>query len=817
MKKNNTIIVVIAGILTAFISITAVALLLSGEKKGVYINEVCCKNEHIFADGNGGYYDYIELYNASGKAVDLTGYGLSDKEDEPYRYTFSDTTIKPGEYMVILATKEQTDSVSTGFGLDADEENRVFLSDAQGRLIDEMEIPILNMDVAYGRSEDGGQVLDMLMPSPYVSNQITGTYAAVEKPAFSMPSGFYDNQIQLEITCSDTNAKIYYTLDGSVPGTNSMLYQEPLTLEDVSESPNVYSARTDVCTSTTYVPKEPVRKANIVRAVAYDEAGHCSAITSGTFFIGLDQKKLYGDAPVISLISAPENFFDAEKGIYVLGKTYDDWMNENPENAQKADWERKGNFSNTGDKWERDVCFEYITPDGKAALSQDMGIRIKGNTTRTYYQKSFKLISRKNYGSKTLVYDLIPDNTRSDGKGLVSEYKSFVLRNGGNDNEYVKYRDSFTQTLVQNRNFETQQSIPCVVFLDGEYWGLYTLMEDYSDAYFATNYDIDKKNVIVVKTGEVDEGKAEDMVLFEEMYHFITQNDMTLENNYKKAKEYLDIESFIEYCSLQFYINNRDGINSNHNWGMWRVRDTVENVPNADGKWRMYIFDTEYSAGVYAKGDTYDEDNITSVFETLNKADPYDMRLLLQSLYQNEEFKAELINTVCDMRNYDFEKNHVLEVEQEMGDAYESLAVDSIYRNGPDWVVKWQDPAAYYKEKREELKKYYSERYDCYIDIVSEALHAGESGELTLEVSDVAAGTVIINHTQLDFSRIQDGTFVGTYFKDYPVNITAIPQEGFHFVGWEIDGGSVSDANRESAQLAIDEACKVTAVFEKDL
>lgn len=89
MKKSNTIIVVIAGILTAFISITAVALLLTGEKKGVYINEVCCKNEHIFADGNGGYYDYIELYNASGKAVDLTGYGLSDKEDEPYRYTLS--------------------------------------------------------------------------------------------------------------------------------------------------------------------------------------------------------------------------------------------------------------------------------------------------------------------------------------------------------------------------------------------------------------------------------------------------------------------------------------------------------------------------------------------------------------------------------------------------------------------------------------------------------------------------------------------------------------------------------------------------------
>lgn len=816
MKNKNIFIVSIASILTLLIAIVAFWLLCSGESHGIYINEVCSKNEHIFSDGNGGYYDYIELYNASKESVDLTGCGLSDKEEEPYRYTFSDVTIKPGEYIVILATKEATDSLSTGFGLDADEENRLYLSDANGRLLDEMVIPILKMDVAYGRSEDGGDVLDMLTPSPYVSNQTTGTYVDVEKPMFSIPSGFYADKVQLGISCSDEDAKIYYTLDGSVPDRNSSLYQAPLTLEDVSCMPNVYSSRTDICVSNTFVPTDPVKKANIVRAVAYDAAGHHSAVTSGTFFVGLDQKKLYGDAPVISLISDPDNFFDDTNGIYVLGKTYDDWLDANPDYAQKKGWEIEGNFTNSGDMWERDVYFEYITPDGEVGVSQDMGIRIKGNTTRTYSQKSFKLISRKNYGNKTLAYELIPDNIRSDGKGMVSEYKSFVLRNGGNDNEYAKYRDAFTQTLVQDRDFETQQSIPCVVFLDGEYWGMYTLTEDYSDSYFAYNYEIDKKNVITIKTGELDEGEENDMALFEEMYDFITQNDMTLESNYDKAKEYLDIESFIDYCSLQFYIDNQDGINLNHNWGMWRVRDAVANVPNADGKWRMYVFDTEYSSGIYTGGDTFDEDNISPVFQPLKQVDPFDMRVLLQSLYKNEEFQKEFLNTLCDMRSYDFEKNHVMEVEQTIGDEYAKLAIDSIYRNGPDWVVKWKKPEEYYDEKRAEVRKFFDGRYDSYIDIVSEALKVGESVEVTVSVSDIEEGNIKINHTLLDFTRFQNGSFSGRYFRDYPVDITAIPKDGYRFVGWEVNGGSVTDTEKESTQLTAEGECTIIAVFEKE-
>ena len=50
----------------------------------VTINEVCPKNGSYTAP-DGGTYDWIELYNASASAVDISGWGITDKEDTPYR------------------------------------------------------------------------------------------------------------------------------------------------------------------------------------------------------------------------------------------------------------------------------------------------------------------------------------------------------------------------------------------------------------------------------------------------------------------------------------------------------------------------------------------------------------------------------------------------------------------------------------------------------------------------------------------------------------------------------------------------------------
>ena len=76
------------------------------------------------------------------------------------------------------------------------------------------------------------------------------------------------------------------------------------------------------------------------------------------------------------------------------------------------------------------------------------------------------------------------------------------------------------QNMVSGRGVETQQGTACVVFIDGEYWGLYTLQSDYSDRYFADRYNVAKSNVVMYKNDELSEGEAEDEKLFNDMYKF---------------------------------------------------------------------------------------------------------------------------------------------------------------------------------------------------------------------------------------------------------------------------------------------------------
>ncbi|MGN0675177.1 MAG: FN3 associated domain-containing protein [Oscillospiraceae bacterium] len=223
---------------------------------------------------------------------------------------------------------------------------------------------------------------------------------------FSHESGFYSDDITLEITGA-TGAKIYYTTDGSVPDETALLYTEPLVLKNKTSEPNVLSAQKGTSAGGDYIPRKNVNKANVIRAVAFFDDGSKSEIANGTFWIGIDREKEYGSVPVISLMTDMENLYDYETGIYILGKTYDEWKSE--QNGHYEAWEAVGNYSCKGKEWERPVSVEFIPADGSEGFSQDMGFRIMGAASRSATQKSFRITAREEYGKKSLEYDLIPD------------------------------------------------------------------------------------------------------------------------------------------------------------------------------------------------------------------------------------------------------------------------------------------------------------------------------------------------------------------------------------------------------------------------
>jgi len=504
-------------------------------------------------------------------------------------------------------------------------------------------------------------------------------------PKFNLQSGFYDNDsIKLEIIKPDPKAVIYYTLDGSLPTENSTIYENPFTLKDKSSEENVYSAIKGVSVKYSFIPSVTVKKANIIRAMAKLPDGTFTDVVSGTYFVGLNRNELYKNVPVISLITDPENLFDYEKGIYILGKTYDEWI-KIPGNDKAASHEIQGNYSAKGKTAERPVTFQYIPANQeKTAFSQDLGFRIKGKASRNHNQKNFRFISREKYGKKNVEYELIPGNERSDGKGPITKYKSFVIRNGGNDFLYAKIRDHVLQRLVMNKQFETQQSDLSVVYLDGEYWGLYYIYEEYDNHYIADNYDIDEKNVVIIKSYvNVEAGTEEDLVDFKKDIQFLQYNDMSIPANYTKASEIMDIVGFGWFSAYQTFIECKDGFIYEANTSMWHVKNPDSSVPKADGKLRFLLFDTEFSTGLYDNSDTkYDINVFPDIYNDTLYLSQNDGPLLIKPLLKNYDYKKMYINNLCDIQNIIFNEKIVNKTIDASTSAFYPLIKNNIERFG---------------------------------------------------------------------------------------------------------------------------------------
>lgn len=631
---------------------------------------------------------------------------------------------------------------------------------------------------------------------------------------FSHDSGFYDKIQEVSLTCNVEGAQIYYTLDGSTPDKTSTLYKEPIRVAR-KYTENVLSAQKGTSASNFYLPDFSVDKCTVIRAIAYLPDGSTTPLAHASYFIGLDREK-YGDVPIVSLITDFENLYDYETGIYVLGKAYDDWIARDPSRQYLEGWQKHGNYSNRGDEWERPVSVELITADGSAGFKQNMGVRIMGGASRNQAQKSLKLIARNDYGPKNLKYGLIPGNLNSEGE-LIAKYKSFILRVGGNDADFGRLRDPYLQTLVSDARFETQQSSPCVAFINGEYWGMYTITEDYTDNHFENNYGIDNKNIVLIKCGEVEDGEEEDLALFHDMYLFITKNDMAEPAFYEAACELVDMGSFIDYFAFELYIANQDSIFENNNWRMWRVRNADMATEWSDGKWRMAAYDNDFSTGVYSGSSSAKEDNITSRItpssesERQKNIENYVPLELFRSLLKNDDFRNELILALCDMRNIYFEPRNAKAVLDEMAEPYLELMPDTFKRFGPDWIA-YQDTNAYYESKIMDLSSYMSQRYLSISNIMRKAFDLSSPSKLTVSTEDASMGSIEVNGRPVDLTV----SFGGIYFQETMVTVSAVPADGYKFVGWETTSDLITDTTAQTLRLHLSTPVTVKAIFEAE-
>lgn len=467
---------------------------------------------------------------------------------------------------------------------------------------------------------------------------------------FSHESGAYrDASLELAIK-NPANLPMVYTTDGSGPTSASERVSGPIAL-DARDTNRAFIEQlaAEVPDNRTLHVDDTLPTATVVRAAAILPDGTVGPIATNTYFIGEDIVELFGDAMVVSLVVDPADLLDYETGIVAKGAIYDAHREENEALTNEMQFNVQANYTQKGRDWEREAVTEFFDRSNELTHEASCGIRLRGHMSRVYAQKSFNVYLRGSYGMKSLDYDLFADAVTVAGGSPATSFKSFCLRSGGNDTEMLRYRDSLLQHALSGLDFAIQSMRPAIVFLNGEFYGVYSLAEKYSDAYVADHYGVDASNVVIIEDGEIDEGQDSDLALYDELMGF-AQRDLADEATWNAFGALVDVQSMADFYAAQIYVGNYD-FEETRNCRVWRAREPEADSEYADGRWRWMLFDTEFSCGLYDLPTTKaDYDTMGRYLKTCP---------LFASAMHNSSFRELVRARLVDLSQGAFESAHV--------------------------------------------------------------------------------------------------------------------------------------------------------------
>ena len=666
---------------------------------------------------------------------------------------------------------------------------------------------------------------------PRIDPTVTPASSGTGGLTFSHNSGLYNTAFDLVLAAPGST--IYYSTDGSIPSPAKVgngyvfIYSSPIHVIDRTNpvQPNVLATNDNILQMyaksgdlysgykpSNYVPTNAqVPKATVIRAIAIDSGGRQSEAITKTYFIGNNLAN-YANHPILSFVTDPVNLVSIETGIMVRGASTNRWYDSD----QTAKIAASGyNFIREGFDWEREAYMEIFDGDTahrNVGVSTGVGIRIHGDSSTTELQKSLNVYFRPEYGLNNLRgYPLIPGAFQADGKTPIQTYKSFVLRNGSEDVSLNKFRDVFIQDIFRDRNFDTQAAIPCIVYLNGEYWGPYNLLEKYSDNLYEYRFGVNKDNVMAVKDGEIAEGSASDVDIFDKAMN-VSGKSMSVKANYDAFCALVDIDNFIDYMAAEIYIHNEDWPDSNYR--AWRTRTIEPGNPYGDTKWRFQMYDTDLSMGLESNGGInggglYSNQNTFARLLT-GYARSAKISVVFKALLANEEFSRKFVNNMLDLYNVHFNPDNYLPKLNWYIDTYKPLMGNSTYGYfamfGPTSNSTIFDNAAnwiktYLANIRPTMVNTYLPQYfgggSGSTGIFNIGIQASHLKNVTLTTA-VSGASIKINTVT---PNLAGGSWTGQYYTSNPVTVTAIVPPGYQFDGWTVTGGTA--ANPASATTTI--------------
>lgn len=748
------------------------------------INEVVPYNTSLLADRNGIYYDLIEIFNGSDKAIDLTGYGLSDDPMIPHKWVFPSVMIETGEMLIVYAAGDNIgkininnsgDSLYATFKLDEMGE-KVLLSDSKGKMVSSVAYERLNPNMSIAWID--GEYRYLLRGTPMKDNNGTiiedlSEFLAKLDINPSRESGIYSEAF--ELTFADNESyDLRYTLDGSDPSKISTKYESPIYVDDTSKLPTRISNIQTSFNHEPFLKDEYINKGLVVKARYFDGESPVGDMFVGTYFVWDEGSRRYS-MDVVSLTTDPNNLFNQDDGIYVVGQEF---MLNAPIDI---DEETPANYHMRGKEWERPANIEFFDQNGQLVLDQSIGIRIFGSASRGHPKKSIRIIARKEYGKGTFDYEFFDGLVDAEGK-VIDTFESLILRSGGSDYRYTMFRDILTDQLsVGMLDFQAYK--PIILFINGEYFGIYNLREYADENYVASHYDIDEKDVgIIALKKEVQLYSGDDSALedYNDLISYLQNHDMTKNENLEHVADLIDLDNMVNYYSTEIYVNNSDW--PGNNIKLWKYtgepRDGIY-----DGKFRFILFDADLGFGLYRRLGYYSFNS----FEYLHEEDGESWRnptwstILYQRLMLNSDFREFFLVRLTDLLNSRFRTEVVLEKIDYLKNIYVNEIEEYSHRYEELLTfAEWDDHIERYvknfpKERIAYLLRYAKEQYNL-------------EGIATMSFECDEDGSVLVN----DQYEVKNESRVVKYFTDYVIHLEAKKKSGSEFVGWEITGNTVS-------------------------
>ena len=571
----------------------------------IVINEYSAANFDAFNDNYGENEDWFELYNASLAPINLNGYYVSDKNNNLTKWQFtSDVNINPNEHIVIYCSGRNEingGGIHTNFKLHQTKGNEwIILTDPDGTtIIDSVFVKPCLTNSSRGRLNYTDNSKGVFTnPSPANIN-IGGFIEYATKPSFNPIPGIYANATNVTIS-TDPSLTIFYTTDGSLPDNTDNQYNGPISINNTS----------------------------VLKAVAYSSDPDVlpSFMEFGTYFIGVSH--------TVKILS-------------ISGRESD-----NPNNPELYE------LIAGGIQIEPNGTFELYNQDGSLFDKARGEFNEHGNDSWAYQQRGFDYITRDQFGYNYAIKGEVFNDIDRD------RFQRFIVKCAANDNYPFAYgssgahiRDAYVQSLSQvaNLRLDERSHESCVMYLNGEYWGVYELREkvddlDYTDKYY------DQDSVAFLKTwggtwvDVLTDGQNPNDVenLWDDIRNYITGNDMSIQANYEYVKDRFNVGSLIDYFILNSYVVNSDWLNWNTAW--WRGLKEYGDKK----KWRYALWDMDntFDHGANYTGIPNDgPDAAPCEPESLGNIGGQGHIPIWNALIENEEFFDNYINRWSNLSN----------------------------------------------------------------------------------------------------------------------------------------------------------------------